>query len=115
MATNLTTLQWTEILQNDKLTNPLDISIFQAIYSFDGHKAFASQVGLLLGYTGKTPHGPLNLEIGRYGNRIAKQYEVNLTVREDGTVRKWDLFFNGWGEGKMYVWQLKQELVEALV
>jgi 5-methylcytosine-specific restriction enzyme A len=114
MATNLKTLEWTEILQNNRLTNELDISIFQALYSFDGHKAYASQVGLLLGNTGKAPHGPLNLEIGRYGNRIAKEYDVKLTIREDGSIRKWDLFFNGWAEGTMYIWQLKPELVEAL-
>lgn len=114
MATNITTLEWIEILQNETLTNQLDISIFQALYSFDRHKAYASQIGLLLGNSGTAPHGPLNLEIGRYGNRIAKEYDITLSVREDGSVRKWDLFFNGWDDGKMFVWQLKPELVEAL-
>lgn len=50
MASELSTAQWSEILSRPELTNETDLSVFQALYSFDGHKAYASQVGLLLGY-----------------------------------------------------------------
>jgi hypothetical protein len=73
MATELTALQWTEISQNHSLTNKLDLEIFKTLYSFEEHCAYASQAGRILGNNGKTPHGALNLEIGRFAKRIAQQ------------------------------------------
>jgi len=49
MASDLTSTQWIEILLNRELTKELDLSIFQTLYSFEGHKAYASQIGVLLG------------------------------------------------------------------
>lgn len=114
MATELNKNQWVEILGNEKLTNEIDLSIFQALYSFEEHKAYASQIGLILGYKGKTPHSPLNSEIGRYAKRISNLYDIDFTKRSEGKFKFWDLFFNGWDEGKFFVWQLKPELVKAL-
>ena len=114
MATNLTKTQWIEILLNIELTKPIDLSIFQALYSFEGHKAYASQIGVILGYKGKSPHGQLNLEIGRYAKRIAKYYDIEFTERSNRKYKFWDLFFNGWDDRTHFVWQLKPDLVEAL-
>lgn len=114
MATKLTKTQWIEILLNRELTIELDLSILQALYAFEGHKAYASQIGVILGYKGKSPHGPLNLEIGRYAKRIAKYYDIEFTERSNRKYKFWDLFFNGWGDGKYFVWQMKPDLVEAL-
>lgn len=114
MATVLTKSQWIEILSNRELTTELDLSIFQALYSFEEHKAYASQIGMILGYQGKSPHGPLNLEIGRYAKRISKYYDIEFTERSNRKYKFWDLFFNGWDEKKYFVWQLKSEIVEAL-
>jgi len=114
MATILTALQWTEILQDNSLTNKLDLSIFQTLYSFEGHQAYASQVGRILGNSGKAPHGVLNLEIGRYAKRIANQYDINFTERSRMKFKYWDIFFNGWDDNTYFVWQLRNELVEAL-
>lgn len=110
-SSGLNSLEWTEILQNQKLTNELDLAIFQALYSFQDHKAFASQIALIL----ETTHPPLNLEIGRYAKRIAEHYDINLTARNAEKFKFWDLFFNGWDEGTKFVWQLRPELVEALI
>lgn len=114
MPTILTATQWTEILQDEGLTNKLDIAIFQTLYSFDGHQAYASQVGRILGNSGKAPHGVLNLEIGRYAKRIAEHYDINFTERSRKKFKYWDIFFNGWDDDKFFVWQLRPELVEAL-
>lgn len=114
MAQQLTKLQWVEILQNNKITNDLDLSIFQALYSFYNHKAYASQIGLILGYKGKTPHSSINLEIGRYAKRIAVHYDIDFTIRSNQKYKYWDLFFYGYEEGRFFVWQLKPELAEAL-
>lgn len=109
-VSELTRLQWTEILQDKKLTNELDLSIFQTLYTFQDYKAYASQIALIL----ETTHPPLNLEIGRYAKRIAEYYEINFTARSVEKFKFWDLFFNGWDEGTKFVWQLRPELVEAL-
>ncbi len=110
-ASELNSLEWTEILQNEKLTNELNLAIFQALYSFQDHKAYASQIALIL----ETTHPPLNLEIGRYAKRIAVHYDINFTVRNTEKYKFWDLFFNGWDEGNKFIWQLRPELIEALI
>jgi 5-methylcytosine-specific restriction enzyme A len=114
MATELTQAQWAEILTHPKLTNIVDLSIFQTLYSFENHKAYASQIGLMLGYKGKSPHAPLNLEIGKYAKRISKFYDIHFTERASKKYKYWDLFFNGWEEDRFFVWQLKTELIKAL-
>jgi 5-methylcytosine-specific restriction protein A len=113
-GTTLTLEQWMEALQNKQITHPLDISIFKILYSFPEHKASAGQVGKLLGYKGKNTSSPINSEIGRYGKRVASQYKTSYSTREDGSKRKWDIFFDGWEEKKLFIWQLKKELITAL-
>ncbi len=115
MIQQLTKLHWIEILQNKRITNNLDIAIFQVLYAFENHYAPASQIGAILGYKGKAPHSRLNLEIGRYAKRIAEHYEIGFSTRKNQKYKYWDLFFNGWKDGKYWIWQLKPELVEALV
>lgn len=110
----LTKHQWVEVLLNKEITYSKDLEILQAMYGFEEYKAAASQIGKLVGYTGKSAGG-LNLEIGRYGKRVIAQYPIRLTKRSDGSERKWDIFFNGWQEGKFFIWQLKEDLRAALV
>lgn len=114
MATELSKSQWIEILEDKNLTNDTDLSIFQALYSFEGHKAYASQIGITLGYRGKAPHGPINLEIGRYAKRITKLFDIQFTERNQRKFKFWDIFFDGWSEGSHFVWQLKPNLLDAL-
>lgn len=108
-ASELKTEEWEAILTNQELTNEFDISIFQALYCFEGCRAYASQVALLLGMT----HPPLNLEIGRYAKRIAEKYDVQFTDYDEG-YSYWDLFFKGYHEGNKFVWELRPALKEAL-
>lgn len=110
----LTINEWIDVLRDKEITNDMDIAILQAMYSFEEHKAAASQIGLILGFKGKSASSPLNLEMGRWGKRLVKKYSVTLTVRNDGTERKWDIFFDGWKEGKLFIWKIKKELIEAL-
>lgn len=114
MATELTTEQFKQILQDKDITKPEDLAVFQTIYSFDEHKAYASQVGRILGVKAKLPASPINLQIGRLAKRIAKKHHINFTVKQNQKYRFWDIFFNGWEDGRFYVWQLKPNLTEAL-
>ena len=50
-------------------------------------------MGLLLGYNGKSPHAPLNFEIGRFAKRIAKHYDIQFTERSSRKYKYLDLFF----------------------
>ncbi|KAA5542073.1 hypothetical protein F0145_19945 [Adhaeribacter rhizoryzae] len=109
-VSELTSLEWTEILQKDKITTEFNLSIFQTLYSFEDHKTYASQIAIILG----TNHQHLNLEVGRYAKRIAEFYEIDFTARSAREFKFWDLFFNGWDEGTKFVWQLRPEIVEAL-
>jgi 5-methylcytosine-specific restriction enzyme A len=102
--------QWSEILENNKLTNELDLSIFRTLYNFKDHKAYASQIGAAL----KIPYSTLNSEFGRYAKRIAKLYQIHFTPRNEIKNKYWDLFFDGWDDGIKFVWQLKPKLVTAL-
>ena len=110
MATKLSALQWIEILQSKKLTRQIDLDLFQALYSFPNHQAYASQIGRLL----QVAFSSLNLEVGRYAKRISTEYKVLFSTRIDGSSQYWDFFFKGWDEGKYFVWQLRPELAEAL-
>jgi len=114
MLKDLTHEQFVKILQDPEITKEANIILFQTIYSFEGHKRCASQVGKLLGYTRGSPQGPLNLEIGRYGKRIAQKYDIDLTIRINQKYKYWDLFFEGLPEGRLFVWKLKPNLVSAL-
>jgi 5-methylcytosine-specific restriction protein A len=114
IGTTLTTDEWTEVLLDRELTNDIDIAILQAMYSFEEHKASASQIGLILGYVGKNTSSRLNLEMGRWGKRVVRKYPVKFTQRDDGTERKWDIFFDGWSKNRLFIWQIKKELITAL-
>jgi 5-methylcytosine-specific restriction protein A len=114
MATELTKEQFKQILQDKDITKPEDLAVFQTIYSFDGHKAYASQVGRILGVKAKLPASPINLQIGRLAKRIAKKHDINFTVRQNQKFKFWDIFFNGWEDGRFYIWQLTPNLKEAL-
>lgn len=110
----LTTEQWIEILKNSKITKELGLKIFQILLKSNGYKAFASDIGLKLGYA-KSPQSPLNMEIGRYGKRIAKFYDIDITIRENQKYKFWDIFFLGEDIGSKFLWILRPEIVEALI
>lgn len=69
---------WNLIISNPEITTDYDLSIFQAFYSFENHQAYASQIGLLLGHSGKSPQSPINLEIYKYANRIAEHFHIEF-------------------------------------
>jgi 5-methylcytosine-specific restriction enzyme A len=114
MATELTTKQWIEILQNENLTKKIDLDIFQTLYAFPNHTAFASEIGKIIGIKGKSPQSPLNLEVWHYAKRISKLYDIDYTKRSERKYKYWDLFFDGKDEGSKFYWILRSNLKEAL-
>ncbi len=110
----LSELEWIEVLRDKEVTNSKNISILQIMYSFEDHKTSASQIGLFLGYNGTNTSSPVNLEMGNWGKRLVKKYPIRFSRREDGTERKWDVFFDGYQDSNTFIWKLKSELVKAL-
>ena len=92
----------------------MGVEILQVLYSSDGYQASAGKIGRALGNTGKNPSSLLNAEMGRWGKRVANKYPVKFTRREDGTFRKWDIFFDGWQEKKEFIWKLRKEIIIAI-
>lgn len=114
MGTELTKKQFTAMLKDPNIVKAEDLAIFRTIYSFDNHSTHASQVGRLLGVGGSRPASPINLEIGRLAKRLNKEYDIQFTLRTEGKYKFWDIFFNGWDEGRFWIWQLKPNLIAAL-
>lgn len=110
-ATELNADEWIKVLHDPDLTRKAELDLFQALYSFEDHKAPASQIALIMG---KQTHGELNLALWRYAERIATKYEVQFTHRSEEKDKYWDFFFRGWYEAKKFIWQMRPELVEAL-
>jgi len=109
----LTKKQWVEILQNENIATKKSYDILKTVFEFEDHKGYASEIGLKLGFKGKSPQSPINLEIGRFGKRIAKYYDIDLTIRVNHKYKFWDLFFIGIDEGRMFLWILRPEIVDA--
>ncbi|MCH6235789.1 HNH endonuclease [Cognataquiflexum rubidum] len=101
---------WCKILLDKELTKETELSIFQELYTFQEHKAYASQIARYLGTTLR----PLNLDIKKYAQKIAIKYNIAFTELNENQYKFWFLFFNVWEEGTKNIWQLKSELKIAL-
>jgi putative restriction endonuclease len=113
MARILSEPQWMEILSDTKFLRPLTLRILQIIYSKPGHKAPASEVGSELGKKVIT----LSSEIKNFVNEIRKHYNLELTLRDDGTEKRWDIPFNSeqsFSNDGTFPWELRKELTRAL-
>ena len=111
MVTLLTAQQFKQILLDPEIIQRDDLRLFQTLYSFDKHRASATQVSKILGY--KNPV-VANGQIGRLAKRIAKKHDIQFTVRQNKKYKYWDLFFTGKEEGKFFIWQLRPSLKTAL-
>ncbi|MDD2815311.1 MAG: HNH endonuclease [Thiotrichaceae bacterium] len=113
-TTELTKQQFIEVLK--KVAEPKDIKVFQVIYNFnERHEAAASEIAAVL----EMKYPPLNSQVGRLAKKVDKIIpNIVYELREDETSRRWNLFFNGRynhaGKGKLFYWQLRTPLVEAL-
>ncbi|MDR0437848.1 MAG: EVE domain-containing protein [Bacteroidales bacterium] len=114
MATELTIEQFVEILKDKDIIKQEDLSVFQIIYSREGHKTYASQVGKIMKIGGTRPASPINLQIGRLAKRIAKKYDIDFTTRKNQKYKYWDLFFKGEDHGNLFIWELTPNLIKAL-
>lgn len=109
-STELSVAEWSEILLDRELTKETELSIFQELYTFQDHKAYAGQIARYLG----TSLRPLNLDIKKYAQKIAINYKITFPESSENYYKFWFLFFNVWEEGTKNIWQLRSELKIAL-
>jgi len=109
---NITADLWKEILQDKELCSDQVLQILSFLYQLEGYGTSAGIIALALNYV---HHAPLNRVIPDFSKRILKKYPfINPPIRENGSIRYWNVPFLGTdGEGN-FIWILRPELVEAL-
>ncbi|STO92887.1 Predicted restriction endonuclease [Haemophilus pittmaniae] len=121
-CTELSISQWFEVLTNENMTLPKDLDLLKVLYGFPNHQAASSQLGgNLYGCKKDASHvakaSPVNLQVYRYAKRIRQFVSIpnfHFSLRKNGKECYWDFFFKGWYEGRLFIWQLKPNLVKAL-
>jgi hypothetical protein len=103
---------WKEILQDNKICTEQVLQILSFLYQAEGYGASAGMIAFSLNYL---HHAPLNRIVPDFSKRILKKYPfINPPIRENGSIRYWNLPFLGTdGEGN-FIWILRHELIEAL-
>jgi len=111
-SVNITTDLWKEILQDKEICTDQVLQILSFLYQAEGYGASAGLIAFSLNYV---HHAPINRIIPDFSKRILKKYPfISPPVRENGSIRYWNLPFLGTdGEGN-FIWILRPELVEAL-
>jgi len=113
-TTELIKQQFIEVLK--KVAEPKDIKVFQVIYNFnERHEAAASEIAAVMGIN----YQELNLRFGELSKDVDEIIpNIVYELRRNGKPERWNLFFNGRynhaGKGKLFYWQLRTPLVEAL-
>lgn len=106
----LTSEQWRTILDDDRLTTPQIWDILRVIYWTPDLRLNAKAIGEYLG----VKWTQLNRMVPAFADRILAQYPaLTPPIRSDGTIRKWNLIFDG-DDGRPFYWVVKPEMYEAL-
>lgn len=123
-CTELSKDEWLEVLTNPDVTYPKDKILLQTLYEFPGHKAVASDLGKKLRKNKTSTDtkrtgwiSPFNSQVANHAKRIHRSgiiANLQFTRRENGKEKYWDFFFKGWDEEKLFIWQLKPALQQAL-
>jgi 5-methylcytosine-specific restriction protein A len=113
MVTILSVQQWFEILNAANLhsdSSDLCLKMFQVLYHAPDYQLPGGKIGSILG----CHHGKLNLAVYHYAELIATQYEIQFTKKDSQKYSYWDLFFDGWNDGRDFIWKLRPDLCKAL-
>ncbi len=82
-----------------------------AFFSFKDCKAKPIQIAEILGYSHFVP---VNSIVGKLGKRLAKELNLPIRQRDNGTYAGWDVIFEGEDEGREFFWILKKPIEEAI-
>lgn len=110
----ITKEMWIQILKNESLSTPTEISFLKDFYNAPNRTSTCSKMQKTTG----THKNTYNLTIGKAGKRISKHLNFTINERENksnGETRGWSVFFRGQSlDNNYFEWQVKPELAEAL-
>lgn len=111
-AQSFTKDEWIEILNEEKgFTSILLEAIYTLVFAMDG-KGAASEIAHITGRTYRVYNASLGTTVKRLRN---VGYFFVKDLREDKTERYWSHFFNGYYDGRFFIWEVKDALYQAML
>lgn len=108
----ITTEQFKSALSEPGILRDGDLDMLNVHFDCRDCKATATQLCQLLG---KQHIVEINRAFGRLGHRIADFLHLDVPTRTDGKSRWWNVLALGEDAGRSFIWELRKELVEALI
>lgn len=87
-----------------------EMKVLIGFYSLENCEATAPKLAKYLGYNHFLP---INGIVGKLGKRVAKELNLPLRRRENGTEAGWDVILEGEDQKEGFLWRLKNPIVEA--
>lgn len=88
-----------------------DILMYQTLYYAENQEMSATEMARILRWKDKMTVVGKMLSLGR---KIERKYGIIPRMREDGSKSYWDIFFEGYQEGRFFIFRLRPELKAAL-
>lgn len=98
-----------QLINNDFFTEK-EMNVLIAYYSLENCEA---TVGKIAEYIGYSHFAPINGIAGRMGKKVAKELNLPLRRRDDGTESGWDIIFEGELVKEGFLWRLKKPVIDA--
>lgn len=87
-----------------------EINVLIGFYSLENCETTAPKLAKYIGYKHFLP---INGIVGRMGKRVAKELDLKLRKRENGTEAGWDIICEGESQKGGFLWKLKQPIIDA--
>lgn len=97
------------LLKNNFFTEK-ELDILIGYYSLENCE---TTVGKLAGYLGYNHFAPINSIVGKMGKKLARELDLPLRKREDGTEAGWDIIFEGQQLKEGFLMRLKKPFIDA--
>lgn len=98
-----------ELLKNDFFTEK-EMDVLIGYYSLENCQTTVGEFSKYLGYS---HFAPINSISGRMGKKMARELNLPLRRREDGTESGWDVIFEGEQGVDGLLWKLKEPFISA--
>lgn len=108
--TSLTKEDFVKVFNEVTLTKG-ELKLLEVLYHAKNHTATGLELQEILN---KNHVGGINLTFSRISKKIAEFTGIYPVKREDGAFRWWSLLAIGEEVGKLYSWELRPEIVEAI-
>jgi len=89
-----------------------EMNVLIGFYSLENCEATASKLAKYLGYKHFLP---INGIVGKMGKRVAKELQLPLRKRSNGTEAGWDIICEGESSKEGFLWRLKKPIVDAFI